>query len=58
LRVKVNIEIPLFKGDIDTKYLYKWLQELESYFVVNQFFDEENIAIFTLKFVENEILWW
>jgi hypothetical protein len=43
LRVKVHIEIPLFKGYIDAKALDEWLQQLESYFDVNQFSNENNI---------------
>ena len=41
LRVKVNIEIHLFKGDLDPKALDEWIQKIESYYVVGQFSSQE-----------------
>ena len=58
LRVKVNIEMGLFKGDLDPKALDVWLRKIESYFVVDQFSSQEKVAFATLNFSTNALSWW
>ena len=48
-KVQVNFDIPLFEGKIDVDALDKWLNVLEGYFSVHNFFDIENITFVLLK---------
>jgi hypothetical protein len=54
--VKVNFDIPLFEGMIDVNVVYKWLNMLEGYFSVHNFFDRENIT-FSLKVIPHVKDW-
>ena len=36
-KVQVNFDIPVFEGQIDAKFLDKWLTLLEGYFSVHNF---------------------
>ena len=58
MRVKVNIEIDMFKGDLAPKALDDWLQKIESYFIVDQFSSQEKVAFATLNFSPNALSWW
>jgi hypothetical protein len=46
-KVQVNFDIPIFEGQIDADVVDRWLNLLEGYFSVHEFFDRERI-IFTL----------
>ena len=46
-KVQVNFDIPLFEGLIDADFVDKWLNLLEGYFLVHNFFKRENITFFT-----------
>ena len=48
-KVQVNFDIPLFEGHIDVDALDNWLNVLEWYFSVHNFFDRENITFSLLK---------
>ena len=48
-KVQVNFDIPLFEGNIDADALDNWLNVLEGYFSVHNFFDRENITFALLK---------
>ena len=50
-KVQVNFDIPLFEGNIDADALDDWLNVLEGYFSVHNFFDRENITFALLKAV-------
>jgi len=50
-KVQVNFYIPLFEGLIDADVVNKWLNLLEGYFSVHNFFDRENITFALLKVV-------
>ena len=50
-KVQVNFDIPLFEGLIDVDVVYKWLNLLEEYFSVHNFFDREKITFALLKVV-------
>ena len=50
-KVQVNFDIPLFEGLIDVDVVDKWLNLLEGYFSVHNFFDRENITFSLLKFI-------
>ena len=49
-KVQVNFEIPIFKDQIDADAIYRWLNLLEGYFSVHDFYDRENIPFSLLKF--------
>jgi hypothetical protein len=57
-KVQVNFDIPLFEGLIDVDVLDKWLNLLEGYFLVHNFFDRENITFSLLKVVPHVKDWW
>jgi hypothetical protein len=40
-KVQFNFYIPIFEGQIDANALEKWLNLLEGYFFVHNFFDSE-----------------
>ena len=50
-KVQVNFDIPLFEVHIDVGAIYKWLNVLEGYFSIHNFFDRENITFALLKVV-------
>ena len=50
-KVQVNFDIPLFEGNIDADALDNWLNVLEGYFPVHNFFDREKITFALLKAV-------
>ena len=56
-KVQVNFVIPLFEGMIDADVVDKWLNLLEEYFSVHNFFNRENIT-FALKVVPHVKDWW
>jgi hypothetical protein len=39
-KVQVNFDIPLFEGQIDVDALEKWLNMLEGYYSIQNFFDD------------------
>jgi hypothetical protein len=53
----VNFLIPLFEGMIDADAVDKWLNLLEGYFLVNHFFDRENITFALLKAIPHVKDW-
>ena len=50
-KVQVNFYIPLFEGLIDAYVVDKWLNLLEGYFSVHNYFDRENITFSLLKVI-------
>jgi hypothetical protein len=48
-KVQINFYIPIFEGKIDADVVDKWLNLLEGYFFVHNFFDRENITFVLLK---------
>lgn len=50
-KVHVNYDIPLFEGLIDADVVDKWLNLLEGYFLVHNFFDREKITFALLNVV-------
>jgi hypothetical protein len=57
-KVQVNFDIPLFEGLIDVDVVDKWLNLLEGYFSVHNFFDREKITFSLLKVVPHVKDWW
>jgi hypothetical protein len=53
-----KIYIPLFEGLIDVDAVDKWLNILEGYFLVHNFFDRENITFALLKVILHVKYWW
>ena len=48
-KVKMNLDIPDLEGKIDVESVDNWVQQLESYYSVNQLSEAENITIASLK---------
>jgi hypothetical protein len=57
-KVQFNIDIHVFECHIDAYSLEKWLNMLEGYFFVHNFFDRENITFVLLKVVPHVKNWW
>ena len=57
-KLRVNFDIPVFEGQIDEDALDKWLNLLEGYFFVHNFFDREKITFALLKGVPHVKHWW
>ena len=57
-KVKVKFDIPLFEGKINADALDNWLNVLEGYFSVHNFFDREKITFALLKAVPHVQNWW
>jgi hypothetical protein len=57
-KLQVNFYIPLFEGQIDANALEKWLNMLEGYFFVPNFFDRENMTFTLLKDLSHVKHWW
>jgi hypothetical protein len=56
--VHINFDIPIFEGQIYADSGDKWLNLLEGYFFVHNFFNRENITFALLKVVPNVKDWW
>jgi hypothetical protein len=56
--VQVNFDIPLFEGQMDEDSLEKWLNLLEGYFSVHNFYDREKITFALLKDLPHVKHWW
>jgi hypothetical protein len=57
-KVHVNFDIPLFEGLIDADVVDKWLNLLEGYFSVHNFFDRENFTFALLNVIPHVTDWW
>jgi hypothetical protein len=57
-KVQNNFDIPVFEGQIDANSLEKWLNILEGYFSVHNFFDREKITFALLKDLPHVKHWW
>ena len=57
-KVQVNFDIPLFEGNIDANALDNWLNVLEGYFSIHNFFNKEKITFALLKVVPCAKNWW
>jgi hypothetical protein len=57
-KVQVNFDIPVFEGQTDANALEKWLNLLEVYFYVHNFFDREKITFALLKYIPHVKHWW
>ena len=58
LKVQVKFEIPVFEGQIDADVIDRWLNFLEWYFSVHDFFDREKIIFALLKAAPHVKHWW
>ena len=57
-KVQVNFDIPIFEGQIDGDAIDIWLNLLEGYFSVHDFFDREKIIFALLKATPHVKDWW
>jgi hypothetical protein len=57
-KVHINFDIPIFEGQIYADVIDKWLNLLEAYFSVHNFFDRENITFVLLKDAPHVKYWW
>ena len=54
----MNMDILNLEGKIDVEFVDNWVQQLESYYIVNQLFEVENISIASLKMSTFVHCWW
>ena len=54
----MNLDILNLEGNIDAEFTDNWVQQLESYYSVNQLFEAEKITIATLKMLTSVHCWW
>jgi hypothetical protein len=57
-KVQMNFDIHIFEGQISADVIDKWLNLLEGYFSVHNFFNRENITFALLKDVPHVKEWW
>ena len=57
-KLQVNFNIPLFEGQIDADALDSWLNVLEGYFSIHNFFNREKITFGLLKEFPHVQNWW
>ena len=57
-KVQMNLDIPNLEEKIDAKSIENWVQQLESYYAVNQLSEEENITIVSLNMSTSIHFWW
>jgi hypothetical protein len=57
-KVKIKFYILVFKGQIDTNVVHKWLNLPEGYFFVDNFSNRENITFALLKVIPHVKDWW
>ena len=57
-KVQMNRDIPNLEGNINTKSVKNWVQQLEYYYAVNQLSGVENITIAPLKMSTSVHCWW
>ena len=54
----MNLDIPNLEGNIYIESVDNWLQQMESYYYVNQLSKVENITIPSLKMSTSVHCWW
>ena len=54
----MNFNIPNLEGKIDAESIDNWVQQLDSYYSMNQLSEEENITISSLKMSTFAHCWW
>ena len=57
-KVQENFDITIFEGQIDEDAVDRWLNLLEGYFLVHDFFDREKIIFSLLKATPHVKDWW
>ena len=57
-KVQMNLDIPKIEGNIDAEFVDNWVQQLESYYAVNQLSESEKITIVSLKMSTSVHFWW
>ena len=57
-KVQINLDILNLEGNVDAKSFDNWVQQLESYYVMNQLSKAENITISSLKMSTFVNYWW
>ena len=57
-KVKMILDIPNIEVNIDVESVDNWVQQLESYYFVNQLSEAENITIASLKMSASGHCWW
>ena len=57
-KVQINFDILVFEVQIDADDIDKWLNLLEVYFSIHNFFDRENITFALLKALSHVKHWW
>ena len=56
--VEMNLDIPNLEGNINVESVDNWVQQLESYYSVNQLSEAKNITIAYLNMSSSVHCWW
>ena len=56
--MQMNLDILKLEGKIDVESFNNWVQQLESYYAMNQLSEVENITIVSLKTSTSVHHWW
>jgi hypothetical protein len=56
-KVHISFDIPVFEGQIDENVVEKWLNLLEGYFSIHNFYDKEKITFAFLKVFPHVKYW-
>ena len=54
----MNLDILNLEGKIGTEFVYNWVQQMESYYFLNQLLEAENITIASLNMSTSMHHWW
>ena len=57
-KVKMNMDILNLEGKIDTEFFDNWVQQLESYYSMNQLSEAGKSTIASLKMLTSIHCWW
>ena len=57
-KVQMNLDIPNLEGNIDAESVDNWVQQLESYYSMNQLSKAKNITIVSLNMSTYVHCWW
>lgn len=49
LKIDFNVDIPVYRGDVDAEKLDSWIDTLETYFTVDKYSNSQKIKFANLK---------
>ena len=57
-KVQMKLDIPNLEGNIEKEYVDNWIQQLESYFSINQISEAKKLTLRYLKMSTSVHCWW